>query len=359
MKILYRTNKTINNSPKKRVANELDQAFTYPLVDQNGNMVHYEVLLNYDQFHYIFQNGLYNIDGQIAYSEKGKSANFPKGHNASLTTGAIELKMAWKVLTPEDPHQRYYVEDALIAGPARNCKKAKVGLIGVHFSHKTEYNKQWIWATFEHVDNVRVNRLKQVKLQNGKTANLRPSFNNPDCPTCPVNVLNKDASGNYTPVQVTRVIPIDKNTEQLNRQVQHILKKNNSVFQYYELVGSQWPTDESIPPADPSQFSSDKNTAYEQIANKAGGKPHPVYLVNSIMETFMQYGNQKAQLQIQGFPFNETPVFGTESCIGCHYSAGIAVGYIHDGYGVKRAVYGPASSGDFSWLLQLKAKWKE
>jgi len=74
------------------------------------------------------------------------------------------------------------------------------------------------------------------------------------------------------------------------------------------------------------------------------------------METYLQKGNQPAQFQIQGFPFNETPIFGTESCMGCHYSAGIAVDTIVDNYGQTQIVYGPPSSGDFSWLLQLKAQ---
>jgi hypothetical protein len=358
--VLYRTNKFVNMNGNQTVADELDQAFTYPLVDQGGDLVRYEVLINEDEFQYIVDNRLYNIDGQIAFSGAGSQVNFPRGDNATQTTGAMELKMAWKVLRPTDPEGRYYERQALVAQPDGTCQEATVGLVGMHISHKTEQNRQWVWATFEHVDNVATNQLETVTLRNGETGQLRPSFNNPDCPTCPVNVLPPaGADGTQPPVQVARVIPIEKSTQQLNGQVQALLGELGSVLRHYELVGTQWPTDESVPPAAPSQFDTAADPAYEQIDNKPGGRPHPVYLTNMTMETYLQKGNQVAQLQIQGFPFNETPAFGTESCMGCHYSAGVAVSSAVDAYGNRQVVYGPPSSGDFSWLLQLKAQWEQ
>ncbi|MDW6004030.1 hypothetical protein [Vibrio mangrovi] len=357
-KLLYRTNK-MNLTHHVTVANEVEQAFTYPLVDQSGNVVRYEVLMNYDEFNYLLNNQLYNIDGQVAFAKGGKSVSFPKGDNDGLITGAFELKLAWKVLTDNDPTERYYSFEAVVLEKDGNCREVDVGLVGMHISHKTQNNKQWIWSTFEQVDNVRTNGLDQVKLRNGKKAPLVPSFNDPSCPSCPVNQLaSYNAKGRQMPTQTTRVIPIDKNTEELNRQVQKMLTKHHSVFQYYELVGTQWPTDESALPANPNQYNAPNDRALEQIDNKPGGNPFPVFLINTTMETYMQRGNQEAQLQIQGFPFNQTPSFGTESCMGCHYSAGIYVDVIEDGYGQKQPVAGPATSGDFSWLLQLKAQFQ-
>lgn len=356
--VLYRTNKLVNMSGNRTVADELDQAFTYPLVDQGGDLVRYEVLLNQDEFDYLVDNQLYNINGQINFSRSGSQVNFPRGDNASHTTGAMELKLAWKVLRGTDPEGRYYTREALVAMPDGTCHEATVGLVGMHVSHKTQENKQWVWATFEHVDNVATNQLETVQLRNGQRGMLRPTFSNPDCPTCPVNVLPAvRPDGTQPPTQVTRPVPIEKSTQELNRQVQGLLGEMGSVLRFYELVGTQWPTDEAAQPASPSQFDTTADPTYEQIDNKPGGKPHPVYLTNTTMETYLQKGNQAAQLQIQGFPFNETPSFGTESCMGCHYSAGVAVASAVDNYGNRQVVYGPPSSGDFSWLLQLKAQW--
>ena len=57
-------------------------------------------------------------------------------------------------------------------------------------------------------------------------------------------------------------------------------------------------------------------------------------------------------------------VFGTESCVGCHYSAGACIGFRKDAKGNREAIFGEnandgaTGSGNFSWLLQLEAKSK-
>ena len=70
---------------------------------------------------------------------------------------------------------------------------------------------------------------------------------------------------------------------------------------------------------------------------------------------------QEIYFQENGFPFNGTPVFGTESCMACHFSAGIATGYvekvINSATVQKVPIFGGDLSADFSWLPQLKANW--
>jgi len=99
----------------------------------------------------------------------------------------------------------------------------------------------------------------------------------------------------------------------------------------------------------------------EAITRKSTGAPAPVYLTNSIMETYLQAGNQTAHFQENGFPFNDTPIFGTESCMGCHFSAGIATSYMEkaesSGTTKKVPIFGGDLTADFSWLPQLKANW--
>ena len=383
-RILFRTNRMgIRNIAN--VEDEINQAFTAPIWDQNGNAVRYEVLLNEVEFDYIVKNRIYNLDGQIAFSKKHAKLNFPSA--TRTTPGATELKLAWRIMEPTDIIERYLTIEAFVLNEdGQGYSRALVGLVGMHVSVKTKSSPQWIWSTFEHVDNLRANQLISV---NGKQ--LKPSFNDPDCDICPINVYpNLDGDYTNTPKnkktgeqvmknQIQRVIPISKETVALNHQVQNLLRKQNSVLQYYELVGTQWPTDPKSKPYDVSKHDANHPpTLPEAVTNKSGGKPTPVYLTNMIMETYFQgasltlanqvytagynqqIANAEAWHQIQGFQANGTNpnrIFGTESCMGCHYSSAIAVGEeMVDGK--RTAIFGEPLSADFSWLPQLKAHFK-
>jgi len=56
----------------KDTADEVDQAFTSPIWDQNGNIVRYEIRMNKPTVDYIVTNELYNIEGQVKFSESKK-----------------------------------------------------------------------------------------------------------------------------------------------------------------------------------------------------------------------------------------------------------------------------------------------
>ena len=58
-----------------------------------------------------------------------------------------------------DDLSHYFTRDAIIyrrdpLGGDATCRPAKVGLVGFHIAHKTYYAPQWVWSTFEHVENV-------------------------------------------------------------------------------------------------------------------------------------------------------------------------------------------------------------
>jgi hypothetical protein len=264
-----------------------------------------------------------------------------------------------------------------------------MGLVGMHISIRTESSPTWIWATFEHTDNTNANSLER----DSRGRPLRPLFNNPDQPTKAVNVLadknaGPDGKGGFTswaenlttnPTQVFPMFQLTGETQELNREVQGLLHDVGSVFQYYALNGTQWPIDPSFPAfaggvaADPSgkQISS----APESIVFKIPGKVVPVYLINSTMETFFQGGNQAAGPleEDDRLPTNQksdsSVVFGTESCNGCHFSAGACVGFKHDLDGKpiidatghrmpifgKDGSFGLTGNANYSWLLQMRA----
>ena len=211
-----------------------------PLVDQqNGRFVRFEVAINRDAFDYIVNQELYSKAGQ----NKAAPVNVPIADPAKKTVGSIILKSAWKVMGPADHPERFHTIDALVYNPPQDdppvkesCSVVKMGLVGFHITHKTASEPQWVWSTFEHVDNVEV----------PPGSGLTPSFYNLDCANCPVNdpppkpwdpdrVWPKELRS-----QVKRVIPIDDATKALNAQWQKKLSDVNkkSVWQYYQLISA-------------------------------------------------------------------------------------------------------------------------
>jgi len=319
---------------------ETDQAFSGPLFDQNGNPTFYEILLDPNEVNYLCTNKLYSIAGQIAFSaDPNNKVQFPPGQWQTNGSGAYELKLAWKVLDPtKDKADRFFHQPAqvLIDG---NWVSREVGLVGMHIAHKSQSSPQWIWSTFEQIDNLATDPIANP--------GVNPSYYNPGCPTCPVNIQPTGANPANIPVQVLRMIPIPPDKLALNREAQAALRAQNSVWQYYQLIDTQWPTN----PASPPTSTGDSNLP-QAITNKSGGEPTPVYLTNATMETYFQTGNQNAaNLEEGNVPPSTIQAFGTESCTGCHSSAGVAISGTP-----QNPVYGKQLSADFSWLLKMKAQ---
>ena len=270
------------------VLDAMEEPFqTGPLIDQDSNYVRYAIHLNRDAFEFIVQDTLYNTEGQA----KVDSVRFPEGSDSTGVTGAIVIKSAWKVLGSRDREERFHTSRVLVYTAAstnpvvrESCVLRTMGLVGFHIAHKTNSAPQWLWSTFEQVDNVQV----------PQGSGLRASFNDPACTGCPVNQplpppWNPDVRA--APSQITRVIPIDSATRALNAEWQGRLRGVNgrSVWQFYELVSTQWPTAPGASLGGPTPM----------------GNPAPQFLANTTLETY-----------IQGRVPNVS-----SSCIGCHNNA--------------------------------------
>jgi hypothetical protein len=378
------------------IGNDIQQAFTGPLIDQYGNFVYYEIMIDPNEVKYLCGTKLYNINGQVDFSKSGGKVDMPTGHPDQESSGSFELKLAWRIMKPCDPTKpkdpcddmsRFFIEDAYIKdqGPdgAELQRKVKVGLVGMHIAHKSETSPQWIWATFEQVDNLSVDQVAHPKLQ--------ASFNDSNCPICVTDVQpQQNAQKAYPriPVQVSRTIPIPADKVALNAQATAALARMGSVWQYYQLIDTQWPTGPKTPPASPTGGLPDA------ITNKSGGNPTPVFLTNVTMETYFQSGSQPACNQEEGQggppacpvpyatltpgsavaaytpdpvlwndPLNNgttpvkpgmtTQILATESCMGCHSSAGIYTSYTDP----KHNTQSGQLTADFSWLMSQKAQW--
>jgi hypothetical protein len=288
---------------------------TGPLIDLNGQYTRYEIRLNEDAFNYIVQNMLYNKQGQAAFTQP---VQFPTGTNgANQPVGGMVIKAAWRVLGPDDHPERYHTVKAYVYTPAstnpptnESCVQMTMGLVGFHIAHKTASASQWVWSTFEQVDNVQVGP--------NAPAGLKPTYYNPDCSNCPINKpppkpWNPNAPKSQ-PAQILRLIPIDSATQQLNAQWQGMLKgvNPNSVWQYYQLISTQWPT------------AAGKEN--QPSGSLPAGNPAPQFLANATLETYIQ---------------GQVPNVSS-SCIICH----------------NNATTTNAKFADFSYLLE-RAKEKK
>ncbi|SDZ06193.1 hypothetical protein SAMN04487939_11414 [Lysobacter sp. yr284] len=260
---------------------------TGPLIDQNGQYVRFAILTNRDMFDNIVANGLYSTAGQKKF---GKPANFalPKG---SPNVGAIMIKSAWKVLGANDDAARFHTAKALVyTNPGENegvqaaCKLQTMGLVGLHIAHKTGSAPQWVWSTFEHVDN--------VPTQGEPIDKPRYNFFDKNCTTCQVNQPPprpwNPNNPHTVPTQVMREIPLTDSTKRLNATYQALLQKNypGTVWANYELISTQWPT-KANNPIDPT------------------GNPAPSFLANATLETYIQ---------------GRVPL-ASSSCMACHNNA--------------------------------------
>jgi hypothetical protein len=379
------------------VANEGKQAFSGPLIDQNGNWVHYVSLVNRSEFDYLIENELYNLEGQAGYLKEHR-IEFPQ--NDGLRYGAIEIKLSWKILTPEEEHSGRFFERRLPIvryrppvpqltasvipahksgrttdnGTSPAPEEKTVGLIGMHIAMRTRSSPQWIWATFEQIDNT---QLVPSTSEAAHPLPPKPSLSNPDDPEALVlaNVLppynaaggvqDWDESRPLPPVEVLRLVPPPQGTARVNAVVQAYLRSQGSVFRFYELDGTQWPKHPRAP-----AIPGGQDSAPQSIIRKMPGEIVPVYLTNSTMETYFQKGFQAAGPLEQDDRLGSNSsvdtrmVFGTESCVGCHYSAGACIGFRRDADGNRQPIFGQngnggdTGNGNFSWLLQLEAKSK-
>lgn len=276
---------------------EIDnQAFSYPLIDQSLNYAVYEVRFNQSQYDFI--RGVDTDQSTWLYFVKNLAGKEPIQMPASSppsTQGAIMLKAAWKILGPKDNANRFYSVSSLVLDPETNkCTTQQVGLIGFHIAQKLKDFPQWIWSTFEQVDNVPGQSAGPYSFNNG-TDNPQTIGGYANRP--PAMAPQLQPVSQRKPVQVTRFNPIPDSTAALNATWQKVL--NGTVWQYYQLVMTQWPSN-------PTVFKTREDGGiYPQ---DAGGAFPANGVTNSVMETYFQSQSDAAGA-------------GGNSCMSCHYGA--------------------------------------
>jgi hypothetical protein len=306
------------------------QAFSAPLIDQRSNYVYYDV--RYDQAQYNFIRGqdsdptswLYLLKNLSPKENQTVPLQMPISTATPAVLGSIMVKAAWRIYEEgKDDSSRFYMTNAQVYNPqTKSCTQKSVLLVGLHLAHKVDPFTAWVWSTFEQIDNVPPDATitpkpppppKGYSFNNGtgtpKTVggySYRPPV--PSSSPSPTPLV---------PVQVTRVNPIPNipqgaSTLDLNTYYQQLLK--GTVWQYYQLVITQWPSNPGL-----GNFKLMQNGG---IYPQGSGAAFPVNGgTNTTMETYFQTQNDAAGA-------------GGNSCMSCHYRAG---------------------QSDFSWGLNRRA----
>lgn len=270
------------------------------IYDQNGNVVFYEVR---------FSRNLCSVDA----------------NTKMLPAGTIETKISYRVITDAEAPNYVTIKANVIGDP----QEETLGMVGFHLAISTETHPEFIWATFEHRQNV-------PECQAPAVAGQKWSFTSAQCAgqlpnsvnaqQCNFNMASPGTviSGG-TPTQICRVYhtgskPGDNqyatnvaDIDTLNAQVFALLSPLTqgplSVLKNYHLVGALW--------------ENDINQPSSVLSNQRGS----IQLANTTMETTHQ------QVNAQGKP---VPYTGTSNlqpamnCFGCHaYTPGNNVTLSH------------------------------
>lgn len=200
-----------------------------PLVAQNNTYVRFQA--SFDQIGY----------SQILGKQWYLKANLGTNSNPLVfNNGSINLKSAWIDMTGIQHPERFYTRTAWVYDLAsQQCSQKTVGLVGLHIVVKTPTRPQWLWASFEQIDNIPQTGAKGPFTFNDNTQAPMPHTNpiSYPPPTVPPTKFN-----------VTRTMPINSSTMQTNAVYQQALKNQGSgVWQFYQLVMTQWPTPGNAP----------------------------------------------------------------------------------------------------------------
>lgn len=309
--------------PTGLLGDDVNQAFTGPLVDQAGNLVRYNIQMNETEFDQIVSGNYYkpgtSTSGLIWYDNTT---------DQQFHLGVIEIKSAWKMLSDAEWNShKFYQREVLIydeatgSSPA-SCAYQKMGLVGLHIGHKTASAPDWFWATFEHVSNVPetpnapgsysfYNPACQPAVTAQQCAAAAQSAPNSDPQyQCCQNLQRYKAIGpppddpynmQRGPIQVTRVGPLS-GASGCNTAFLQALK--GTVWENYFLVGTQWLNQNSEGPP------------FTPVVT-------PANLRNSVIETYLVDWQNNQQVS-------------TSSCIDCH-QGGVDFSYIFETMGAAAA----------------------
>lgn len=253
----------------------------HALPAQNHTWVRYATAFNETEYNEIIQKKLYLTDGLTAAI---KAAEMPGSEGLQLPKNSMDIKSSWIDMTGIQHPETYHTRLALVMDPvSKTCNVKTVGLVGLHIVQKTDSRPQWIWSTFEHVNNVPPNNekigvgvlpigeLPSYTFNDGKLAGL---------------TFASDPNGGFPPknwskpvvYDVSRELPISASTQTTNAAYQQAL---GGVWRNYQLVMTQWPLQEKPPAAIPKNQDGEPTNTFP-------GDNSNTSFANTTLETWEQ-----------------------------------------------------------------------
>jgi hypothetical protein len=212
----------------------------------------------------------------------------------------VIVKAAWLDMAgfPAEQVKRYYTRVVVVRDPkTAACSRVTAGLVGLHIIQKTATRPQWIWSSYEQIDNVPPSRFgERVKFtfHDGGAAKMPAENPLALAPLAPEPVA---------PFNVERPFfaQVHPKTELMNYQYQEMLK--GTPWEYYGIVVTQWPR------LDGNQAVPVPASQNGEIPNTFPGAGAFSAFANTAIETFDQ----------------TRPQLG---CMSCHNQARMAVDFV-------------------------------
>lgn len=239
------------------------------LIDQNKNPTYFQIWVDENWYNYVLSNAFYNKD------------NFSNQTRIDLPDQSKEIKSAWRILSSADDKSKYITQDSTVAEfndkgePTGTSKSVTLGLVGLHIIIKAPGYPQWIWATFEHIDNVPPSEFDSTtnkvvsKPKSGVTYSYyNANATNPNQSPCKASAPS-DCQPFTKATPLTRVTPIRDSAKGVNQKYQSGNLVKGTVLENYQLITTQWPTQPNNP----------------AVTN---GDPSPTIAANTTMESYIQ-----------------------------------------------------------------------
>lgn len=295
---------------QNRSSDDPAQAGGGVLVDQSGQIVWYSTHMNDAYFNFLQQNGGAN------YANASATLTWP--------VGAAVFKAAWKVVPEGTMAPGFYNEmstvpllvnkpgGGIMVDPSGKTRPARVALVGLHVVGVTDNHPEFLWATFEQIQNapdlppnVQPNSTQPVSKNaytfykaktpaNACNVKATPTVDLAKQTVTPItNVFRQFATGGAEPFRTQDIMNINTAAqgEMKNMAKGKNPKPKETVWANYKLIGTLW---------------LKANTLQPNVSQLEKQGVASIELANSTLETYFQ-GPQNN--------FNHNPM---SNCFMCH-----------------------------------------